>query len=145
MNFTQCRPSTRRFPYLSRLLVRFIRQDHSRTYKNVVITENILLIPHVYDSITCYAALVTERDVTSLLDDRLLRSISMATALCPQEQLLEHSLPLLLNADEKNVAMTQSVQTLLSHLSPLLIRTHSDVQQCAFALLKRSVPVFVLI
>ena len=96
------------------------------------VTQRCLVTGGIYLSILCY---FQGQDSSFYIIDTV-SSVAMATSHCPVEHLLENSLPVLLHADDKS-GISDSLQTLLNHLSPLLLQRQRSVQHCSFTLLKR--------
>ena len=66
----------------------------------------------------------------------VLRGVSGAASYCPKQQVLAHKLPAYLIADQLS-PLPDTLQSLINHVTPLLMFPHRSVQIAAFHILRR--------
>lgn len=71
--------------------------------------------------------------------ESLLRAVASAASYCPTQQVLAHKLPAYLIADQLS-PLPDTLQSLINHISPLLMFPHRSVQIAAFHILRRYTP-----
>lgn len=76
-----------------------------------------------------------KRPLKGILES-LLRCVASAASYCPRQQVLAHKLPAYLIADQLS-PLPDTLQSLINHISPLLMFPHRSVQIAAFHILRR--------
>lgn len=76
-----------------------------------------------------------KRPMKGILES-LLRGVANAASYCPIQQVLAHKLPAYLIADQLS-PLPDTLQSLINHISPLLMFPHRSVQIAAFHILRR--------
>ena len=66
----------------------------------------------------------------------VLRGVASAASYCPKQQALAHKLPAYLIADQLS-PLPDTLQSLINHVTPLLMFPHRSVQIAAFHILRR--------
>lgn len=79
-----------------------------------------------------------KRPLKGILES-LLSGVASAASYCPTQQVLAHKLPAYLIADQLS-PLPDTLQSLINHISPLLMFPHRSVQIAAFHILRRYTP-----